>query len=161
MNISIRPVAAGDPPALAAIISAADLFPPEMLGDMIAPYLSGDAPDIWFAATDGDEPGAPLAVGYCAPERMTEGTWNLLALAVHPDAQGKGAGAAMLRWIERRLKDDGARILLVETLGAPEFAGQRAFYARAGYAEEARIRDYYEPGGDKVVFWKRVDDVGS
>jgi hypothetical protein len=27
---------------------------------------------------------------------------------------------------------------------------------QTGYVEEARVRDFYEPGGDKIVFWKQL-----
>ncbi len=36
------------------------------------------------------------------------------------------------------------------------FAGARAFYAARGYAEEARLRDFYLDGWDKVVYRKRL-----
>ena len=36
------------------------------------------------------------------------------------------------------------------------FLATRAFYRRNGYDEEARIRDFYGPGEDKIVFWKAL-----
>jgi ribosomal protein S18 acetylase RimI-like enzyme len=48
-------------------------------------------------------------------------------------------------------------VLLVHTSGLPAFARTRAFYRRAGYAEEARIRAFYAAGEDEVVFWKALD----
>ncbi|MEO1366508.1 MAG: GNAT family N-acetyltransferase, partial [Acidobacteriota bacterium] len=65
-------------------------------------------------------------------------------------------GAAMLSDLEGRLRRVEARVLLVETLGTPEFEPTRRFYRTNGFTEEARIRDFYEDGGDKVVFWKRL-----
>ena len=62
----------------------------------------------------------------------------------------------MLRYLEAILKKAGARILIVETLGTDAFQPTRDFYLKNGFDEEARIRDFYEDGGDKVVFWKRV-----
>jgi RimJ/RimL family protein N-acetyltransferase len=44
----------------------------------------------------------------------------------------------------------------VETSGLPEFEATRRFYERNGYVREARIRDFYRKGEDKIVFWKRV-----
>ena len=38
----------------------------------------------------------------------------------------------------------------------PDFAGQRAFYVRLGYHEEARIREFYGPDDDKVIYWKHL-----
>jgi ribosomal protein S18 acetylase RimI-like enzyme len=48
----------------------------------------------------------------------------------------------------------GVRLLLVETSGLPAFEGTRGFYRARGYAEEARIRDFYQAGEDKIVFRK-------
>ena len=111
-----------------------ELFPSDMMDDMIAGYFDGSKPDIWFTAVLDDE---PISFGFCEPERMTEGTWNLLAIGVRPDRQGNGVGAAMMAYLEERLKDQGERILLVETMGVPAFDRTRAFYRKAGYTEEA------------------------
>ena len=62
----------------------------------------------------------------------------------------------LLRYLERRLAKQGGRILLVETAGIPEFERTRDFYRKNGFTEEARIREFYEPGVDKIVFWKRL-----
>ena len=99
-----------------------------------------------------------LACGFCyaEPETLADGTWNMLAIAVHPDAQGKGCGAELCAALEATLGARGQRVLIAETSGTDEFAGTRAFYARAGYTEEARIRDFWGPGDDKVVFWKSL-----
>ncbi len=43
-------------------------------------------------------------------------------------------------------------MLLVETLASFDLA--QAFYRKYGYEEEARIRDFYAVGDDKVVFRK-------
>ena len=87
---------------------------------------------------------------------MTEGTWNVLAIAVHPDAQGRGHGSALMRHIEASLAERGERVLLVETSGVPAFDRTRAFYRGLDYDEEARIRDYWAAGDDKVVFRKAL-----
>ncbi len=151
MTGAIRAVRPRDLPALKAVIEATDLFPPDMLDGMVAGYFAGEAgDDIWLTCDEG----GPIAVAYCAPERMTSGTWNLLLIAVHPDQQRQGRGAAIVRHVEAELADRGAHLLLVETSGLPEFERTRAFYRKSGYKETARIRDFYEPGEDKVVFRK-------
>lgn len=150
---TIRPVAPDDVPALEAVIAATGLFPPEMLDGMIAGYLRGDAgEEFWLTVDDG---GA-VAVAHGAPERMTQGTWNLLLIAVHPERQGEGLGAKLLRHVERALATRGERLLLVETSGLPSFERTRAFYRKCGYDEEARIRGFYRAGDDKVVFRKAL-----
>ncbi len=147
----IRPTTPGDTLALKTIIDSTGLFPSEMLDDMLVGYFSGDSTgDFWLT----DDEGGPVAVAYCAPERMTRGTWNLYLIAVHLDQQGKGRGAALLQHVEQALAGRGERVLLVETSGLPAFERTRGFYRKCGYDEEARIRDFYQAGEDKIVFRK-------
>ena len=164
-SFDIRPVRRADLPALEAIVDAVGLFPTSMLADMVAPHLdepSGEPFWLTCEMNGGDGPvgpggpGAPVGLAFGEPERMTHGTWNLLLIAVHPEAQGRGIGAAMMTHVETMLAARGARVLLIETSGLDEMAPTRAFYVGLGYDEEARIRDYYAAGDDKVVFWKAL-----
>ena len=129
------------------------MFPPEMLDDMIAGYLGQSNHDIWFV---GELDDRVITFGFCEPERMTEGTWNLLAIGVDPALQGQGHGGKMMSYLEQQLSNASQRILIVETMGTPELAQTREFYRKNGYTEEARIREFYEAGADKVVFWKHL-----
>lgn len=152
---TIRSVAPDDAAALMKMIEAVGLFPPEEItevSEMLNGYLDGSFGDEQFWIVDDDEGFAGAA--YYAPERMTVGTWNLYMLVVHPERQGEGRGASLVRYVEKALAERGERLLLIETLGTEEFAPQRAFYGKLGYEEEARIRDFYAAGGDKVIFRK-------
>ena len=152
--ISFRPAERRDIDAIGRLADDADLFPPDLLGDMMSPWFQGSADDAWYVAADaGDE---PVGFAFCELERLTAGTWNMLALAMHSRLRGRGLGAALVAHAETALRGAGARLLIVETLGTPAFEATRRFYRRVGYVEEARIRDFYEPGGDKVVFWKTL-----
>ena len=124
-----------------------------MLDDMIAGYFDRSKADLWFTYV---RDGVPLSLGFCEPERMTEGTWNLLAIGVRPDHQGTGIGTAMLRYLEGHLAAQGERVLLIETMGTAQFERTRSFYRKHGYTEEARIREFYAAGADKIVFWKHL-----
>jgi ribosomal protein S18 acetylase RimI-like enzyme len=75
-------------------------------------------------------------------------------IAVRGDMQGQGHGAALTHAVEQALQAQGQRVLLVETSGLPDFARTRRFYVKCGYAEEARVRDYYTVGEDMVLFRK-------
>ena len=150
---AIRPARRSDVPAIRSVVEDAEMFPPEMLDDMIAGYLDQTTRDIWFVPVAD---GQAVGFGYSEPERMTSGTWNLLAIAILARYRGRGIGGAMMRYLEDRLRTAGERVLLVETMGTSAFERTRAFYRANGYTEEARIREFYEPGGDKVVFWKHL-----
>ena len=147
--MNIRSITHNDMPGLKVIIGATGLFPPDLLDGMTAPHLNGEAPeDIWLT-TEAD---GLAALAYCAPERMTDNTWNLLLIATAPGRQRSGLGRAMVHHVERTLISRGGRLLLVETSAHPEFDGTRAFYRSLGYGQEARIRDFYREGEDKIVF---------
>jgi ribosomal protein S18 acetylase RimI-like enzyme len=149
----IRPLATPDISAVKSVIDATELFPSEMLDDMLGDSLDGnDGNDFWLTYDlDG-----PVALAYYAAEKMTDGTWNLYLIAVHPDHQSKGIGAEIMRYVEQSLAVRGERVLLVETSGLNEFERTRNFYRNIGYDEEARIRDFYSAGEDKIVFRKAL-----
>ncbi len=86
--------------------------------------------------------------------RATDGSWELLMIAVRRGRQGQGRGAALMREVEDDLRERDQRLLLVETSGVPEFARTRAFYDKCGYTAEARVRDYYAAGDDMVLYQK-------
>ena len=156
VNSNIRAVKSDDLAALKTAIAANDLFPPEMLDDMMTDYFNNpDSKDIWFTYVQNE----PVAIAFCAPEKMTEGTWNLYLIAVHPQHQGLGYGTSMMNYIEQILGDRGERILLVETSGLDGFEKTRSFYRRCGYEEEARIREFYQAGEDKIVFRKSLTNL--
>jgi len=152
-NIRIKPTAEADIPALQRVLDATELFPSEMLPEMLASFLDGSTSAFWL--TCHTETGA---VGFCytVPEELAEGTWNMLALAIHPEAQGQGLGRKLVSAAEAHLRQAIQRILIVDTSGTEEFAPTRAFYAACGYEEEARIRDFWAVGDDKVIFRKAL-----
>jgi ribosomal protein S18 acetylase RimI-like enzyme len=145
---TIRPLQWDDLVAARRLIAAVDLFPDEMLPEMAAAWLEGREAALWLIAGQG------AALAYAAPERLTDGTWNLLLLAVDPTRQGQGLGRRLVAEVEQTLRKGGARLLLVETSGVADFEGQRRFYTRLGFHSEGRIRDYYQDGDDKVIFAK-------
>ncbi|MEO0439459.1 MAG: GNAT family N-acetyltransferase [Pseudomonadota bacterium] len=151
----IRPAVAGDIPALKRIIEATEMFPPNMLEPMMAGFLQGTADREYWKVHGLSRPDA---VAFYRPEEMTDGTWNLLLLAVDPASHGQGIGVEMLEHVEQHLTGLGQRLLLIETSGTADFAATRQFYRKCGHEEEARIRDYYEEGDDKIVFRKRLDN---
>lgn len=150
---SLRPAQADDIPLIGAIAAATGLFPEELLPGMMAGYLQRTSPDVWLVA---EHVGVVIGFCFCEPERMTSGTWNMLALAVAPPLQGHGVGAALVRELEETLRRGAERLLLVETMDIEAFAQTRSFYRKQGFTEEARIRDFYEAGAGKVVFRKVI-----
>jgi ribosomal protein S18 acetylase RimI-like enzyme len=126
-----------------------------MLPELVSSFLiDEDSADLWMSC---EVNGTAVGFCYAVPEKLTDGTWNMLAIAVHPKCQGGGHGGALVRSLETALRARGQRILLADTSGSDEFTLARSFYRKNGYVEEARIRDFWARGDDKVVFWKRLD----
>ncbi|MEO1714281.1 MAG: GNAT family N-acetyltransferase [Bacteroidota bacterium] len=155
MHSTIRPIQAKDLPALKGILETIELFPPEMLDDMVSDYLNNpETQAIWFAAERNAE---LLSLAYCDQEMLTEGTFNLYAIGVRADLQGQGIGAQMMQYLEQYLQERKHRVLIVETSGSPELAATRKFYEKLGYTKEATIRDFWGKGDDKVIYWKSME----
>lgn len=151
----IRYAKPADREAMLELALATGLFKSDEISQLSSTLEAYDYPDAvddetWLV---DDERGVK-GLAYLAPERMTQGTWNLYLIAVHPDHQKSGRGASILRRVERLLIERDQRVLLVETMGIAEFDFVRSFYQKMGFVQEARIRDFYDRGQDKIVYWK-------
>ena len=151
----IRLVNKQDVSDLKQVLDTIELFPSDMLDDMMADYLDNpNSEEIWFTAIDNE---VPISIGYCAPEKLTEGTYNLYAIGVRSDIQASGVGTKMMSFIEQYLKDRQTRVLIVETSGSDDHKLTRNFYEKLNYAKEAVIRDFWSEGEDKIIYWKKLN----
>lgn len=139
-----------DIPNLAAIADAT-LFPGDMLADMIAPALAGQGDDLWRVVTRDDH---AVGFAFAQPEALTDRTWNLRAIATHPNLHGAGAGTVLIGAVEAALTD--ARLLVIDTTQLPDQDRARQFYAARGCQHVATIPDFFGPGEDKVTFVKSL-----
>ena len=87
---------------------------------------------------------------------LTEGTYDLYWIAVDPALQGHGVGRALVAEVERYVKAESGRLIVVETAGKEIYAPTRAFYEAIGYPEHCRIKDFYRHGDDKVIQVKEM-----
>ena len=150
----IRKVVKNDIEGLKEVLNKVELFPAEMLDDMISDYFNNPkTEEVWFTSIQDNK---PISIAYCAPEQLTDRTFNLYAIGVQENLQGQGIGKEMMNFIEEYLRSIGSRVLIVETSSMPEFGLTRAFYRKIGYTQEAIIRDFWKEGDDKVIFWKKL-----
>lgn len=155
---TIRTVKPEDTDALIGLCKATDLFVPgelEILKDMLSQYFEGDLGDdhFWIKYEDDDE---LIGIAYYAPETFADSVFNLYLIGIHPDRQREGLGTILLRHVEEHLMSISTRMLIIETSGLGSFDRTRAFYRKNGYDEEARIRDFYRAGDDKIIFRKTL-----
>jgi GNAT superfamily N-acetyltransferase len=152
----IRPITPADSEAVVWLAVASGLFPADETGPlegMMAEYVGGNI-DEGHACVIDEEQGEPIGVAYYQPRPVADRVWDLTMIAVRPNRQGQGRGAALMRHVEGALRAGGYRMLLVETSGVAAFERTRMFYAKLGYEKEARVRDYWAVGDDMVLFRK-------
>ncbi len=154
--VSIRPATGDDLPHLEVIAQRTQMFLEEELAwfsKQMAAFFAGELPDQhWWVATIGDRVvGAALLDPEGAP-----GVANLRFIGVLPDCRRRGAAQMLLRRAEAQGRADGARLILIDTSSLEKFAPAHALYLGLGYDAEARIRDYWNPGDDKVTFRKAL-----
>lgn len=156
----IRETIRTDSDALLAIVESSGQFDENGLAhvkETLNSYLAGESDGLWFTADDGE----PVGVAYCAPEPVTDGTWNLLMLWTRHDRNGLGHGSALVHRVEQVLTRREGRLLIVETSGLPDFENARAFYSKCGFTQEARIKNFFAAGDDKIVYTKMLQTNGA
>lgn len=160
-ELEIRDVSAGDVESVRRLAVSNGMFAEDDLDgfdEMLGGYLDGTLTGHrWMVALDAD--GVTAGAAYVAPEPFADRMWNLYFLAVDADGHGRGVGSSLIGHVEQTLRDQGehvARVLVVETSSLEAYAPARSFYAKQGFDEEARIRDFYGPGDNKVVYWKAL-----
>lgn len=154
---AIRPLARRDRDPLEGILRRTGVFSAAEIAvamELIDAVLGNPSQRdyVAFAAESGE--GGPAGYYCIGPTPMTAGTWDLYWIAVDPDRQGGGTGAALLRHAEEHARARGAALMVAETSSKPSYDGTHRFYRSTGYRELARIPDYYAAGDDLVVYGK-------
>ena len=158
MSCSLRPVGRAQRAPLERLTGATGLFRPEEVAlavELLDESLGGDD-DYRFLGAYADD----ALVGYACwgPTPGTQGTYDLYWIVVDPTWQRKGVGTQLLDAVERALLAAGGRLIVVETSSRADYAPTRTFYERRGYAPAARLRGYYAPADDLVIYLKDLVD---
>ncbi|MDZ7880451.1 MAG: hypothetical protein U5L45_22430 [Saprospiraceae bacterium] len=76
----IRKIVKNDIEVLKEVLNKVELFPAEMLDEMISDYFNNpETEEVWFTSIQDNK---PISIGYCAPEQLTDRTFNLYAIGV-------------------------------------------------------------------------------
>lgn len=96
---------------------------------------------------------------YCVgPTPMTVGTFDLYWIAVNPEHHGKGIGRELIAECEQTVSSMNGTLIVVETSSLPKYEATRRFYVQNNYLETARIRGYYAPGDDLMIYTKHLQE---
>src|SRR5262245_42610164 len=159
MRMNIRPIEAKDREVLSQIVRLVGNFNQEeikvaieLIDEAISEYSSGD----YIACTLEDENGDVQGYGCYGLTPLTESTYDFYWMAVHPAAQGKGYGRALIKYVENDIRDRGGRLLVLETSSQESYRRTTSIYEKGGYDIVARIRDFYKTNDEKIICLKSL-----
>jgi ribosomal protein S18 acetylase RimI-like enzyme len=145
----IRPLIADDRTAVGRITTTCGAFTADeetVCLELIDATLAGSDEYEVVVAADGENVVGFLTYG---TDPIGEGVWEVYWIVTDPALQNRGVGSALLSWLHDHVE---GRMILIETGGKPAYENQRRFYEKNGYREVARVKDFYTPGDDLVVF---------
>ena len=157
----IRPLEDGDRDQVVRLVHSVELFSPaekDVAVEVLDSYLDNPGRD-YFALGAFTQRSVLLGYACYGPTPCTSGTWDLYWIAVSGDARGHGIGTLLMEEIERRLVQQHARLVLIETSSRADYDPTRGFYERRGYEVVARVPDFYDVGDDRVIFARTFQSV--
>lgn len=141
------------------IAGGIDLFEPgdvEVVKELWTEFTTQGETKSWYHFIAARRDGKVLGFACYGQRPLTQGAYDLYWIAVDKNHHRQGIGEILLGQAERQVRQRGGRLLIAETAGKRAFEPTRRFYLKTGYALEARIRDFYSPGDDLVIFTKRL-----
>lgn len=126
----------------------------ELIGERLAKGAASGY-HFWFADRAAS-PHCPAGYVCYGPTPCTIGSFDLYWIAVDEACQGRGLGRVLAELAESSATKMKGRRMYVETSGKKQYEPTRAFYRALGYAEAARLPDFYDAGDDKIIFQKTL-----
>ena len=155
MGLILRELARTDREAAASALRASGAFSEEEVSIALGVFDDATADSASGYAAFAAEEGGGLAGYVCGGSTpLTESTWHVYWICVHPTAQGRGIGRALTEHFEASVRSRGGRRIVVETSGRPDYERARGFYEAAGYRQVGHIPNYYRKGDDCVLYCK-------
>jgi GNAT superfamily N-acetyltransferase len=102
------------------------------------------------------EEGEVIGFANFGPNPSSVHSWDLYWIAIQEEQRKKHYGSLILKEVEDRVRQLGAKILWIETSGRPLYEPTRHFYLKNGYEPEATLREFYGPGDPKLVYRKEL-----
>lgn len=115
---------------------------------------NGESTGYYFVFAEID--GITIAYSCFGPIIMSKTSFDLYWIATHNDYRGRGIGKRVLEETCTQARMMGCSILIAETSGLPHYEPTRAFYTSNKFKLEARLKDFYTLGDDKLFYTKRI-----
>src|SRR5256714_3236457 len=160
-NLVIRSMVAADRGGVFRILEGAGNFTPEEVAtalELIDEWLElGEHSGYLTYVMESAERDSEV-LGYVCfrPTPLTESTYDLYWIAVDKSKHRGGVGKRLLRFAEEEIARRGGEMLLGETASQQTYGGTIQFYEKTGYDLVGKIKEYYKPGDDKLIFAKKL-----
>jgi D-alanine-D-alanine ligase len=157
--LEINEASAQDGASIQDIAASIPLFGPDdvaIVQELWEDYLQDGPANDGYAFLAARQAGAVAGFACYGHRPLTESTFDLYWIAVHPRLHQQGIGSVILSHVEAAVRLRGGKLLIIETSGEEAYAPTQRFYERHGYQIEANIRDFYKPGASLVIFSKRL-----
>ncbi len=154
----IRPMVEKDKQAVLDILYHTPEFNPMDLSvavEVITDYLRDTVNSGYHALVAELDSGIAGYVCY-GHNNMTESTWDIYWIAVSHNHQGKGIGRQLMAVTEHNIQAAGGKLIILETSSIPLYDKTNRFYISLNYQVDCRIRDFYAPGDDQIIYEKRL-----
>src|SRR3954464_15492831 len=161
-NRVIRPLVAADRSGVFRILENAGNFTPEEVGtalELIDEWLElGEHSGYLTYVLESQSDDGSEMLGYVCfgPTPLTESTYDLYWIAVDKSKHRGGVGKRLLKFAEEEIARRGGSMLLVETSSQETYGGTVQFYEKTEYVLVGKIKEYYKPGDDKLIFMKKL-----
>jgi GNAT superfamily N-acetyltransferase len=127
----------------------------EIAAELVAERLEyGESTGYFFVFAEAD--GITVAYSCYGPVTMSKTSFDLYWIATHNDYRGRGIGRKILDQTCSQARAMGCSIIIAETSGLPHYAPTRAFYTSNNFELEARLKNFYAMGDDKLFYTKRI-----
>jgi ribosomal protein S18 acetylase RimI-like enzyme len=162
MKQIIRPMVAADRSGVFRILENAGNFTPEEVAtalELIDEWLElGEHSGYltYVLESHGEESSDVLGYVSFGPTPLTESTFDVYWIAVDKSKHRGGVGKRLMKFTEEETARRGGKLLLIETSSQETYGGTIQFYERTGYELVGKIKEYYKPGDDKLIFVKRL-----
>jgi ribosomal protein S18 acetylase RimI-like enzyme len=103
-----------------------------------------------------EEDGRIIGYACHGPTPMTDGTYDLYWILVHPSHQRRAIGSALLGEVERAIQRNKGRMLLIDTSSTRPYLPARRFYQNHGFRKAAEVKDYYSVGDSRLTYMKQL-----
>jgi ribosomal protein S18 acetylase RimI-like enzyme len=162
--ITIRKLLRDDKDPIRHILEETNVFTSDEITiaiELIDVFLDDPKQKDYYLYTSITEQNEVVGYVCVGPTPLTEGTFDLYWIVVKPSVHGKGFGRQLLQMAEEFVKEHNGRLLIAETSSQPKYESTRMFYSKNSYTEISRIKDYYRPSDDLIIYGKYLSQSGG